>query len=539
MIRVIRIAILLIFCQNIFGQSCLPSGITFTTQEAVDAFPTDYPGCKIIEGVLKIEGSEITHVDSLIQIIELGGLRVKDNDVITSLEGFGNLETVNGNFWIQLSDGLENLEGLENVHTVDQLLIQQNSHLQNIDAISGLSSCENGLFVLNNASLEHIYGFNEIPSLTNIQIRENLQLHSIIGFDGLDTIQANFRIEQNHNLATIDIAENLKFIGGDLEIVRSDELIDLSGFEQLDSIQMIRIITNGVDFDIPRFDSLRFIENLQINNNRGLKRIDGFDNLQKVLKNLMFTGNDSLITIKGFNELDSIIRNCDIDGNWAVENLDAYLNLEFIGGHLDFSGFKELEKINGFQNLNRVNGPFYLALFRKLIDINNFSSIEHIGGDLHLSGLRKIKNILSLDKLDYVQLDSITIGGCDSLSVCHSYPICKFLEENIGPCYINTNKEGCNTREEILTQCATNNTQNLESSIFKIYPNPSRDFLYIKSEENYQFTSFSIYNTLGILLEYDENTFDRIDISHLPAGMYTLILKVGDNRITKKFIKVD
>jgi hypothetical protein len=34
----------------VFSQGCLPEGITFTTQEEIDNFQTNYLGCTRIEG---------------------------------------------------------------------------------------------------------------------------------------------------------------------------------------------------------------------------------------------------------------------------------------------------------------------------------------------------------------------------------------------------------------------------------------------------------------------------------------------------------
>jgi hypothetical protein len=36
------------------ARSCLPEGITFTTQADIDNFSTNYPGCTEIEGDVKI-----------------------------------------------------------------------------------------------------------------------------------------------------------------------------------------------------------------------------------------------------------------------------------------------------------------------------------------------------------------------------------------------------------------------------------------------------------------------------------------------------
>ena len=39
-------------------QSCLPGGITFTTQAQIDSFPINYPGCSEIEGFVEIRRTE-------------------------------------------------------------------------------------------------------------------------------------------------------------------------------------------------------------------------------------------------------------------------------------------------------------------------------------------------------------------------------------------------------------------------------------------------------------------------------------------------
>ena len=47
------------------SQSCLPEGITFSTQEQIDNFQTVYPGCTEIEGDVKIEGENISNLYGL------------------------------------------------------------------------------------------------------------------------------------------------------------------------------------------------------------------------------------------------------------------------------------------------------------------------------------------------------------------------------------------------------------------------------------------------------------------------------------------
>jgi hypothetical protein len=65
---------LLICCASFFlphllneaaGQSCLPEGITFSSQEQIDNFQTNYPDCIEIEGGVLIEGNDITNLEGL------------------------------------------------------------------------------------------------------------------------------------------------------------------------------------------------------------------------------------------------------------------------------------------------------------------------------------------------------------------------------------------------------------------------------------------------------------------------------------------
>ena len=79
------------------AQNCIPIAIVFTTQAQVDAFPTDYPGCTIIDGNVGITGNNITNIDSLIQITKINGsLQILNADGLNNLDGFENLTHILG-----------------------------------------------------------------------------------------------------------------------------------------------------------------------------------------------------------------------------------------------------------------------------------------------------------------------------------------------------------------------------------------------------------------------------------------------------------
>lgn len=56
-----------------FSQPCLPEGMTFNTQEQIDDFQINYPGCTEIMGTVLIEGNNITNLDGLNVITSVGG----------------------------------------------------------------------------------------------------------------------------------------------------------------------------------------------------------------------------------------------------------------------------------------------------------------------------------------------------------------------------------------------------------------------------------------------------------------------------------
>ena len=67
---------------------------------------------------------------------------------------------------------------------------------------------------------------------------------------------------------------------------------------------------------------------------------------------------------------------------------------------------------------------------------------------------------------------------------------------------------------------------------FKIFPNPTKEYLNIYS---LSLESVVVYNILG--KELIKDTTNRINVSHLPKGVYFIKASDGMNSSTKKFIK--
>ncbi|MEE4260632.1 MAG: YCF48-related protein, partial [Bacteroidales bacterium] len=107
---------------------CLPEGITFTTQEQIDNFQTDYPGCTEIEGDVFIGAwepmSNISNLNGLNVLTTIGGnLNIEGSDALSSLTGLGNLTSIGGYLNIFGNDSLTSLTSLESLTYVEGLII--------------------------------------------------------------------------------------------------------------------------------------------------------------------------------------------------------------------------------------------------------------------------------------------------------------------------------------------------------------------------------------------------------------------------------
>ncbi|MCD4697202.1 MAG: T9SS type A sorting domain-containing protein [Bacteroidales bacterium] len=115
---------------------CLPDGITFTTQEGIDNFQSNYPGCIEIEGDVIINGDDIADLDGLEVLMAIGGnLSITGNDVLSDLTGLQNVMSIDGHLEIISNPILTELTGLDNIEaaSISDLSIYYNFELSECD----------------------------------------------------------------------------------------------------------------------------------------------------------------------------------------------------------------------------------------------------------------------------------------------------------------------------------------------------------------------------------------------------------------------
>jgi len=148
--------------------SCLPQGIQFSSQEEIDNFQTNYPGCTEIEGDVHIDGESISNLSGLNVLTSIGGFLAIINTNLPNLEGLENLIFVGGdlrigiafNGWAQPTPNLTEISALQNLTSVGQSLI-----IVYCDSLISLSGLENL------TSIGHSLGIGFNISLTSLAFK--------------------------------------------------------------------------------------------------------------------------------------------------------------------------------------------------------------------------------------------------------------------------------------------------------------------------------------------------------------------------------
>ncbi|MBP6871933.1 MAG: T9SS type A sorting domain-containing protein [Bacteroidales bacterium] len=178
------------------AQSCLPEGITFTTQAQIDSFQVNYPNCTEIEGDVTIGdnnglGSDIIDLTGLSNINSISGfLLIGHNYDLPSLNGLEGITSVGGFLWVGYHQKLTNIDGLSNLTTIGgNLYITYNSLLNNLNGLENLTSIAGVIWIWQNSSLTSLSGLDSISaeSISDLSINWNFSLsacavHSICDY---------------------------------------------------------------------------------------------------------------------------------------------------------------------------------------------------------------------------------------------------------------------------------------------------------------------------------------------------------------------
>src|SRR5687768_2900714 len=96
---------------TVFAQPCSQTDINLLNQNNVDKFKQWYD-CSTIVGRLFINGADITNLDSLDGLVEIGSLSINSTNII-DFRGLKSLKKINGTADISFNPSLTSFNGLE------------------------------------------------------------------------------------------------------------------------------------------------------------------------------------------------------------------------------------------------------------------------------------------------------------------------------------------------------------------------------------------------------------------------------------------
>ncbi len=276
--------LLLALTHQCTSQSCLSDGITFTSQDQIDNFTSQYPNCTTIEGDVKIGDfeppyystdiidlsglSNVTQINGslnlfynsvlpdmagLSNLIYIGGaVTIDNNDALIDLSGLDNIVEINGTLTVKSNEHLINLLGLGNVELVeDNLYVSTNPSLTSFAGLESLINVNGYFSIANNDALINFEGLNALNNIGNfVHVWSNDELQSLQGLESLSSIGGFLAILHNENLLNIDGISNLQSLGSYLSIHDNDLLNSIQGIENIDpvSIQATSSSQNDIEF---------------------------------------------------------------------------------------------------------------------------------------------------------------------------------------------------------------------------------------------------------------------------------------------------
>jgi hypothetical protein len=448
-------------------EPCLPEGVTFRTQEHIDNFQTNFPGCTMITGNVTILGSSsITNLNGLSVLTSIGGgLTIRFNYYLVSLEGLDNLTQIGGTLLIRSNPSLTTCDadwlcGLI-ANTEGPVIIQENatgcnSVIEVALSCDGLPCLANGEYwihsqadidnfslafpachalqgdvYINGNDITNLDGLSQINAIDGglfigvySSDQGNPLLTSLIGLQNLESV-TNLRIRHNPSLSELTGLENIESLSY-LDIYQNEALSDLTGLSGLASIEDLFSVINNNSLALCDDD---WFCNLLTNTGGAINIIDNAPGCNSIVEIAISCGglpclplgnylissqNDIDNFSQAFNGCNALEGFVQIKGD-DITNLAGLSQITSIGKGLGIEHNNSLITLNGLNNLTSIGTDFYLydnPALTNLVDINNLTTT----GGFFIIGLNNsLKSLNGLNSLASVGTD-FSIHSNDSLS---------------------------------------------------------------------------------------------------------------------------
>src|SRR5690606_13503577 len=230
--------------------SICPLGyLAFTSQAQINTFGATYSTCNVTTGHLVINGSDISDLSPLMNIVEVGGnFYVHNNNVLTTFNGLHNIKKIGGYIRLVNNPLLTSISALnlveQNGVLNSALYVENNPSLTSLDGLDGITEIKEHMRIVDNPALSDIsaltgltgVGTSTSPNLTTRYVSiQNTAISSLSIFNGVTTIYSDFNISDNPNLTSLQGLNNITSVAGYFRI-HNNGVTNLDALSNLTSV---------------------------------------------------------------------------------------------------------------------------------------------------------------------------------------------------------------------------------------------------------------------------------------------------------------
>ena len=551
-----------------------------------------------IGGNFTLYSVDTPSLEGLENLQEIKGSLNFQESFLNTIEALSNLTYIGNGISIEFCNGLNSLDGLENVNldSISSLNLSFNfnlsyCHLDNICSYLNAGgtayvsfnagycenlnlinttcnspcvfetilltnqnqvdsfpilypNCQELLFglTIHSGVVNPIVNLDSLVQITEIMqgeliIEENELLTSLSGLSNLSSVQGGVIINENPMLLNLTGLDNLwgtPFV----TVSNNDELTSLTGLEGIQTLITLTIKNNPSLLGFEGLQNLGGIGNLIIDNNSSVTNLSGLENIGVFGIEIMISNNASLETMEGM-ELPVILQSSVIiSNNPLLQDLSAFGNTLSSFGSIFIRDNGSLTHLNDLQNLGLLNGTLELKNNDSLTSLEGLETFDDLtSGFLAILENDALVDISQLDNLVAVTISGLFIEHNPNLSICNLTSICDYLEQgNVGS--FLENAPGCNSQTEVEIACGLINAiEEAGAERIRISPNPNTGTFRIENW-NREKGHFKIYNTLGhLVLEGKLSDRALMDISNIPSGVYYISVFDKEVNFTCRILK--
>lgn len=240
-------------------------------------------------GLFQITGNARLKCLLGLQDIDLGTLKIWQNDSLESLDGLQNNVNIQS-LSLSTNRRLKNISALQNrIAFAGDLHITGSPYIKHVEDLQGLKSVGGDLVISVCMGLKSLKGLDSLTTAGLIRISNIPSLQNLNHLESLDSVQGHFIISDNDSLKNLNGLENLKRINGDLILEDDNALWTLNGLDNLSYIGDRLILDSDSSlYDLSALINLREVgSKILIRDNKVLSSVAGLDSVD---------GNSSLIS---------------------------------------------------------------------------------------------------------------------------------------------------------------------------------------------------------------------------------------------------